>query len=268
MPRRPRSRARFLLCAALSAGFALPAAAQTLETETARVLPAHGWEIGYALEVQHSSEGIERAMPFALVYGITNRLELMIEPVPYTLIRPKVGRRAKGAGDIETTLTYNFRHETAHLPALAIAGELKLPTARDQLIGTGQTDVAIYVSESKHFGRLDTHAHVAYTSVGQPSGVAPLGNIFGLGLAAVYAARPRLDIFAEVLSDTASNPAGEGGSLAGTGLPVVPEASGGEFVATVGTAWRLRPRFTVYVSGSRDNIGATLIRSGFVVHLR
>ena len=204
-------------------------------------------------------------MPFALEYGLTDRLELMVEPVAYTSIRPKAGRHANGAGDIEVTLTYRFHDESSRLPAFAVAGEIKVPTARNQFIGTGKTDYAAYFSESKRFGQLDTHAHVSYTFVGQPSGVQ-LGNIFGLGIAAVYPVRTRVDIFGEILTNSASTPGGEGGGAAG--LPVVPEAAGGEFIGTVGTAWRARSRVTLYVSGSRDNIGALQLRTGFVLRPR
>ena len=48
------------------------AAAQTLETESARLLPAHGWKIGNAIEFQKSSEGTEAAVPVMIEYGLTS----------------------------------------------------------------------------------------------------------------------------------------------------------------------------------------------------
>jgi hypothetical protein len=255
---------KLILCYACLCSVTTRLGAQTLETETARTLPAHVWEIGDAVEIQTSSEGTERAMPFAVIYGFTDRLELMIEPVPYTSIRPKAVQSANGAGDVEMTVTYRV-HQEDRWPAFAVAGEVKVPTARNVRIGTGQTDYAAYVSESKHIGSLDTHAHVSYTFVGQPAGVQ-LGNILGFGVAVVYPVSARFDLFGEVLSNSASTPGGEGSG--GVTTSIAPEAAGGELVETVGTAWRARPSVTLYISGSRDNIGAVQIRSGFIVRLR
>ena len=143
-----------------------------------------------------------------------------------------------------------------------MAGEVKIPTARNQLIGTGKTDVAAYLTESKRRGPLDIHAHVSYTFVGQPAGVQ-LGNIFGFGVAAIYPAARQFDIFGEVLSNTASTPGGEGSGP--PGAPVVQEAAGGELVGTLGTSWHVKPGLSLYLSASRDNIGAVLWRTGFVL---
>src|SRR5882762_12005198 len=74
----------------------LPASihAQTLETETARFHPARSFQIASGFEQQFSAEGRESAVPVALEYALTNTWELLVEPVPYTAIRPKVGPRA------------------------------------------------------------------------------------------------------------------------------------------------------------------------------
>ena len=58
----------------------------------------------------------------------------------FTSIRPKTGRRATGLGDLEATVQYLVREETGVWPALAEAAELKLPTARETLIGTRRAD--------------------------------------------------------------------------------------------------------------------------------
>jgi hypothetical protein len=144
------------------------AASQILETETARSIGRGGFELGSNFEYQVSSEGYEIALPFAFEYGLSDRLELLVEPVAYTAIRPKVGPRATGGGDLETTLTYLARQETVGAPAIALAGEVKFPTTKNTLIGTGKTDFAAYLIGSKRFNRLDTHANVGYTIVGRP----------------------------------------------------------------------------------------------------
>lgn len=103
--------------------------AQILETETARPLHAGQFEVGAGYEFQPSREGDETAIPFAFELGITDRLGLLVEPVPYTAIRPKVGQSATGPGDLEITASYLLRGESGRFPAIAIAAEEKVPTA-------------------------------------------------------------------------------------------------------------------------------------------
>src|SRR5712675_3082403 len=83
--------------------------AQVLETETARPLQKGVLEIGAGYEFQHSREGDEVAIPLAFELGLTNRLGLLVEPVPYTAIRPKAGQSATGFGDLEITASYLLR---------------------------------------------------------------------------------------------------------------------------------------------------------------
>jgi hypothetical protein len=115
-----------------------PSGAQTLETETARIVPKHGIKCGYNFEHQRSAEGQETAMPFIIEFGFDGKTELVIEPIPYTRIRPRTGPRATGPGDVEVTLVRRLTAETTSRPAFAIAGEVKVPTARNVLIVPGR----------------------------------------------------------------------------------------------------------------------------------
>ena len=96
-----------------------------LETETARLPQAGHGSAQLLYEWQTSPQGREDAVPLVLEYGISDRLEIAIEPVAYTSIRPKIGPSARGFGDTEVTLTYLLANESAHRPALALAGEVK-----------------------------------------------------------------------------------------------------------------------------------------------
>jgi hypothetical protein len=247
----------------LGIGLVTQADAQTLETETTRLPKAGWWEIGNAFEFQTSAEGTETAVPLGIELGLTDRLELLVEPVAYTAIRPHAGRHATGVGDIEVTLTYRFLEETASIPALAVAGEVKAPTARDSLIGTGHADYAGYLIASKRFGRLDVHANVAYTIVGKPAGVQ-LRNIASFALAGVYRAGPRVEVFGEVLGNTSAT---SGPEMASGGSPV-PEAAGGEIVATAGAGRHIGSALLVYLGVSYDNNNAVQLRPGFTLRFR
>jgi hypothetical protein len=234
--------------------------AQTLETETAYLQQIGQWKAGSACEIQASSEGTEMAVPVAIEYGVTSQLELLLEPVAYTAIRPKAGRHATGAGDFETTLTYRFRQESQSFPALALAGEVKLTMARDALIGTGRTDYAGYLIASKTFGRLEVHANLAYTVVGQPTGIS-LENIYSCAVAGIYRANSRYQLFAEVLGNTSSTASSEGPDTPSTGT-VAPEAAGGELVGMAGVGRQIGRSLLVYGSLSYDNNQAAQLRVG------
>lgn len=234
-----------------------PLLAQLLETETARLLPAHEWKFASNFELQWSGEGREAALPIAIEYGLSRRLELLVEPVPFTAIHPKTGPRATGLGDLEVTMTYLVHAESSSLPGVAVAGEVKLPTARNALIGTRKTDVAAYLIASRRIRSLDLHANLSYTQPGSPAGL-PLRGVFGAALAGVRHLSTRTDAFAEMLASTSAsaqeNPEGS----------VAPEVAGSEIVGTLGLAHRVGPGLQVALSVSYDNNGAVLFRPGFV----
>ncbi|HKW13464.1 MAG TPA: transporter [Candidatus Krumholzibacteria bacterium] len=248
-----------------------PSRAQTLETETARFPPRGAWDFGSAFEYQFSSSGSETAFPVALEYGLNERFELMLEPVLYTAIDPSdsgPGEHATGFGDVEATLSYLLANEGARAPALALAGEVKAPSARNDLIGTGHTDITGYLILSKRLGGLDTHANLSYTVLGHPADV-PLNNIFGFALAGEYRSGARLGFFGEVLGNTAASPEGDSaeGSTGGENA-VVAEAPGGELVGTLGAGVFVHSNFFVSLAVSYDNNQAVLLRPGFVVRFR
>src|SRR5882757_10635871 len=115
---------------AMSLGAPLLAhASQPLETESATVLQKRRQSVEAAIEYQTSSQGTETAFPFVYDYGITDRLELSIEPVLFSTVRPKMGKSASGFGDTEVTLKWLLLPESDQRPAVALGAELKLPTA-------------------------------------------------------------------------------------------------------------------------------------------
>jgi hypothetical protein len=239
--------------------------AQILETETARPLRAGQLEVAGGYELQDSREGSEIAIPFAFELGLTNRLGLLVEPVPYTSIRPEAGSSTTGAGDLEVTLSYLVRKESGRLPALALALEEKVPTAKNTLIGTGKADHAAYIIASKLFGRFDTHANLGYTIVGSPAGLALSNRITG-ALATEFAMTPATSLYGEVLASTAAG-GGEGAPTA-PGAPVSPEVSGDQIFGTVGIshAFFTGSRFSLGVT--RDNNRAIQIRPGLTLRFR
>ena len=242
-----------------------PLRAQILETETARILKRGAIEVASNFEFQTAKDGREYAVPFAIEFGLGDRLELLIEPVAYTRIRPSVGRQATGRGDIEVTMTTLFARETASHPAIAVAAEVKIPTARDVLIGTGKADVAGYLIASRRFRRLDAHANLGYTIVGQPRGVH-LQNIVNGAIGLQYSLGRHAELFGEVLGNTAA--LAEGDSPASAPGVTVPEAPAGEQVGTIGVARDMVPGLKLSIGIAYDNNGAVMLRPGLIWHFR
>ena len=251
----------------LLAGAGASPAALPLETETARIPPVGAVTVSGAFEHQTSSEGKESAMPFALEYGLTKRIELLVEPVPYSAIRPKIGPRATGPGDLEVTAVLLLSHEGRHWPAFAAAGEIKLPTAHDKLIGTGETDYAGYLIASRHFGRFDAHANLAYTIVGQPRGVK-LDNLASYAVALEYKASPNWELVSEAYGNTsATKETVDGGPAVGESS-IAPEASGGESVAVIGVRYLATAGLHLSLGVSYDNNQAVVFAPGITTHFR
>lgn len=232
-----------------------------LETETARPLRAGQVEAGVGYEFQHSREGDEIAIPFGFELGLSNRLGLLVEPIPYTAIRPEVGTSATGVGDLEITASYLFRKESGRVPALAIAFEEKIPTARNSLIGSGKADHTAYVIASKQFGRVDTHFNVGYSIIGSPAGQS-LGNRVIGALAAELSLVPTI-VYAEVLGST--NTGGGEGAPTAVGSTPASEAGGDELLATIGIARNLGSQRRLSLGLTRDQAGAWQIRPGITL---
>jgi hypothetical protein len=239
--------------------------AQVLETETARPLEKGVLEIGAGYEFQHSREGDEVAIPLAFELGLTNRLGLLVEPVPYTAIRPEVGTSATGPGDLEVTLSFLARHESGRMPALALAIEEKIPTARNTLIGTGKADHTAYIIGSKRLNRFDVHANFGYTIVGLPKGQSLSNRVMG-ALASEFTLTPSTLIYGEVLASTSAG--GGEGTPAPPGTPVAPEVSGDEILTTVGIAHSFDGRARYSFGITRDNVGAIQLRPGVTLWFR
>ena len=135
--------------------------AQVLETEESKPLLPKQFEIGTGIEFQKSKEGTETALPFAIEYGISKKLTLLVEPIGYTNIHPKTGAVSRGIGDVEVTLFYQLLAEKKNFPSVSVSAEVKIPTAKNTSIGTGKTDFTPYLIK---IGRASCRERV-YSSV-------------------------------------------------------------------------------------------------------
>lgn len=235
--------------------------AQVLETEDSKPLAVGQWVAGTAVEFQTSKDGTETAIPFGIEYGLTHRLTILLEPVAYTNIHNKIGISATGIGDLEFTLFYQLFREQKIMPAISLSAEVKFPTAKNPLIGTGKTDFTPFLIASKNIGKFYTSLNLSYTFLGKPTGVVA-GNLFNYAVGTIYSASERNIFFGEIYGNT---------SAFGTDIPEIagantvantPEISGGELVGLVGYGRYVGKKFILSFGISYDNNDAILFRPG------
>ena len=236
--------------------------AQVLETEDSRPLNTGQVELGGGPEYQTSSEGFELALPLSFEYGISKRFTFLFEPVPLTVIHPKTGRRVTGLGDLEMTLFYQLLKETKHAPSVSISAEVKLPTAKDSLIGTGKTDFTPFLIASKTTGRFFTSINFSYTFLGKPAGVTA-NNLLNYAVGTVFELSPKSILFGEIYGNTSA--------AGGADVPEIPgnpqkttEISGGENVGSVGYGYYINRNLLISFGLSYDNNHALILRPGIV----
>lgn len=238
-----------------------------LETEDALPLTPGQVELGGGLEYQTSKEGKESALPLALEYGLSKRFTLLVEPVAFTNIHPKTGRRVTGFGDLEMTLFYQLLKETKGFPAISLSAEIKLPTAKDTLIGTGKTDFTPFLIASKTTGKFFTSINFSYTFLGRPPGVIA-SNLFNYALGTIFQASEKSIIFGEVYGNTSAlggSDVPEGSTPPLPGNPAkTTEISGGETVASIGYGYYVNKKLQLSFGVSYDNNNAILFRPGII----
>lgn len=239
-------------------------AGQPLETESARLVRRGTFELESGVEHQRSSEGTETALPFALAYGITDRLEILVEPVLYNSIHDNGVPRQKGIGDVEATMTAVVSRESAHLPAFAMAGELKVPTSGNTRIGSGKADYTVYAIGSKRAGRWDTHLHLGYKVIGRPAG-ARVNNIRSFGVAEEFHGSDRYELVGEIFGSTAALAETVDQPTAGQESQLTPEIGGGELVGAIGARYHVDGGVTCSLGVTYDNNHAVLIHPGLTV---
>jgi outer membrane putative beta-barrel porin/alpha-amylase len=234
---------------------------QPLETESTRLLRARQFEFEMGVEHQRASAGTESALPMAIGYGISDRAELLVEPVLLDRVRDKGVPGVGGVGDLELTLTTRLYGNEASRSGFALAGEVKVPTARNRRIGSGQTDFTLWSIAGHQLGRWDTHLNLGYTLIGRPPGVA-VNNVFNYGLAEEYRLNPTWELLAEVFGNTSAL-AEAADQASGTGeSALTPEIGGAETVGTLGARFHTAHGLTYSLGLSYDSQQAVLVHPG------
>ena len=235
--------------------------AQVLETEDSKPLAVGQFGVGTAIEFQTSKDGTETAIPFGIEYGLTHRLTILLEPVAYTNIHNKIGNNATGIGDLEFTVFYQLFREQKIMPAISLSVEVKFPTVKNPLIGTGKTDFTPFLIASKNIGKFYTSLNLSYTFLGKPSGVIA-GNLFNYAVGTIFTASEKNIFFGEIYGNTSAFGTDVPESSGVNTVTNTPEISGGEVVGSVGYGRYVGKNLLLSFGISYDNNNAILFRPG------
>ena len=230
-------------------------AGQPFETESARLPEKGHGNVQIVAEYLTSSEEKANAFPVVLEYGVTDRLRLKIEPTLFASVRPKGAAHGNGFGVTEVILTYLVAEENGGRPALALAGELVIPTNKNPLLGSGSTDFRIFGILSKQVGNVDIHSNVGFTKAGRFQGTKN-PNAIDYSLAAEVKLHPKWSLTTEVTGETLTG----GGPVTPT---TVGETSGTTITGMIGFIHRPSKHFEWALATTYDTNSAFLIKTGF-----
>jgi hypothetical protein len=220
-------------------------------------------EVGF--EREHRLERSESRALLALEYAASERLRLRLEPILYSEVRQPNGTRHAGIGDLEFSATMVARPERRAMPGVAFAAEVKLPSARNEHIGSGRVDYTADVILSKRVAGLYTHLNLGYTVVGRPPG-ADVRNAVGFAFAAERRFE-RFDVVGEVVGHT--RVLRSGGSAAWTEPGTVrPELAGEQFATTLGARFHVNETLVLSMGVSYEHDRAIEIVPGLGVRIR
>ncbi|QDV05414.1 hypothetical protein Poly30_09110 [Planctomycetes bacterium Poly30] len=133
--------------------------------------------------------------PLTLKYGVTNQTEISAGVAPYR--RVDLGATDEnGPGDVVFALRHRFREATEDRASLAVQALVKIPTADDPVLGTGEVDAALAGIAAQSYDRFSGVAYYAIGALGDPNG--PADVVHNLAIALGTPLSDRFGAFAEV----------------------------------------------------------------------
>jgi hypothetical protein len=136
----------FLLLVFTSSTFA----ARPLTTEDAWTVEKGKFQLETGFDAtRQDNHDREMSPSLTLSYGLLERMDMGIGSA-FLFVLPKQEENENGLGDTELKLKYRLLDEKGWIPAFAISGKLKIPTAsKSKGLGSGKTDFGIRI----HFYR-------------------------------------------------------------------------------------------------------------------
>ena len=219
-----------------------------IETETAELGVKGDSLVSAALQVERDKDG---GLAYFTVnqyeYAITDRSEILIEPFFYEWNKPKNGPGYSGVGDLEISPSYMMMIDNPQswIPAAVAAFKLKVPTATNRNIGSGEFDYQPYIIFGKNIGPWICNANFGYDFVTSTK-TEKLKDQYIFDLSVQRNVTENLGLFAEVFANT-SPIKGENGTFAGA----------------VAAEYKINKYLNIYTSLGYDTGKVITLRSGF-----
>ncbi len=220
-----------------------------LETETAELGKKGDWLFSQAVQVEWEKDGGRGIFTVnQYEYALSDRAEILIEPFFYEWNDPKLGKSVNGVGDLEVTPSYMIMidDEKSWLPAAVLAFKLKVPTATNPEIGSGEFDYQPYIILGKNFGPWICNFNLGYDFVTSPSKGDKLKNQVISDFSVEYKFTPKFSMLAEIFANSS---------------PVKGEK--GTFAGAIATEYRFTEHISTYLSVGYDTNSVLSIRPGF-----
>jgi hypothetical protein len=144
-------------------------AGRPLSTDDAFTVEKGKFQIEMGFDVTRQDNHDREISPsMTLSYGLLERMDLGIGS-GYLFLHPKEGKNENGLGDTELKLKYRLLDEKDWIPAFALSGKLKIPTAsKSKGLGSGREDFGINAIATKNLGkRFLLHFNLGYTFIGE-----------------------------------------------------------------------------------------------------
>lgn len=216
-----------------------------LETETAQLGKKGTLGTSTGVQLERGKDGSTTAFTLnQFEYAVSDRIEILVEPFFYQKSKPKDAPSYSGVGDIEITPSWMIVEEAARVPAVVLSFKVKVPTATNRDIGTGEFDYQPFVILGKTSGPWTFNANLGVDFVTSPSD-EPLKNQFIYDLSVERAITPKWSVFGEIFGN--SSPAdGEKSTFAGA----------------IATEYKLSEKSNVFVSFGYDTDRVANVRFG------
>jgi len=149
--------------------FSPASAARPLTTDDAWTVEKGKFQLETGFDVTRQDNHDREISPSLTVsYGLLERMDVGIGSA-YPFGCPKEGENENGLGDTELKLKYRLFDEKDWIPAFAMTGKLKIPTASESKgLGSGKTDFGIHTIVTKNLSkRWVLHLNLGYTYIGE-----------------------------------------------------------------------------------------------------
>lgn len=202
--------------------------------------------IDTAGQLESGDEGKVWTFEAEVQYQLTRRLQALVEGKPIESQRPHDGESVGGLGDTEATLSWLASPQHARAPSVVLGAKVKLPTARDEELGSGRADYSALFILGHEGDKLELNLETEFATFGQPGG-EELKNQFIYSLNSEYSLGDYLAVYAE---------------LAGHSAPTALEsrADVGKIGMEVDIPWR--ETIAPYLSAEYDTDSVTGFRAG------